>query len=299
MSIYVEICILGSIDDLWRYTQSPELHRLWDLRFTDIEYLPRPDASAPQQFLYETRIGFGVSIRGAGESVGSRCESDGVRTSALKFWSDDPKSLIREGAGYWQYVPTSDGIRFITSYDYRVRFGAPGQAFDALFFRPIMGWATAWSFDRLRIWIEKGVDPRVSRQLALIHAIAVGVLAFVWIYQGAVPKLLTAHPDEIAMMRDAGIAATATPFALQLVGWGEIALGALTLVFHRSRWPYVLTIVLMGIAIVGVVLNSPRHLTAAFNPVALNSLMAALAMIALLARTYVPSARRCLRKKSE
>ena len=47
------------MDDLWRLTQTPELHRRWDLRFTDIEYLPRPDEAEPQRFLYATRIGFG------------------------------------------------------------------------------------------------------------------------------------------------------------------------------------------------------------------------------------------------
>ena len=93
--IYVEIRIRCGMDDLWRLTQTPELHRRWDLRFTDIEYLPRPDEAQPQRFLYATRIGFGLAIRGEGETVGSR-EKDGARTSALKFSSDDPKSLIRE-----------------------------------------------------------------------------------------------------------------------------------------------------------------------------------------------------------
>ena len=45
--IYVEIRIRCGMDDLWRLTQTPELHRRWDLRFTDIEYLPRPDEAEP------------------------------------------------------------------------------------------------------------------------------------------------------------------------------------------------------------------------------------------------------------
>ena len=59
------------------------MHQRWDLRFTDIEYLPRPDKSQPQRFLYETRIGFGLRI--AGESVGARADARAVRTSALRF----------------------------------------------------------------------------------------------------------------------------------------------------------------------------------------------------------------------
>ena len=72
----------------------------------------------------------------------------------LRFWSQDPKSLIREGSGYWKYVPHGDDgrtILFLTLYHYRVRFGALGRFLDRLLFRPLIGWATAWSFDRLRL----------------------------------------------------------------------------------------------------------------------------------------------------
>lgn len=296
MPVYVEARIRGPMEELWRLTQTPDLHVRWDLRFTDIEYLPRPDPSEPQRFLYATRIGFGLRIDGRGESVGSHEGVSGERTSALKFWSDDPKSLIREGSGYWRYIPTENGLRFLTGYDYRVRFGALGRAFDALVFRPMIGWATAWSFDRLRLWIEKGIDPAVSMQRSVIHWLSRGAVAFVWLYHGAVSKLLARHPDEFAMFRDAGIPADMAPLAVLATGWGEVILGALTLIpFHR-RWPLILTIVLMIAALVGVAVTSPRFLTAAFNPVSLNVLMIALAGVGLLASRDLPTARRCLRK---
>ena len=101
--------------------------------------------------------------------------------------------------------PTDDGIRFLTSYDYRVRFGALGRAFDALCFRPLLGWATAWSFDRLRLWAEKGVAPSVSLERGLLHVLARTVVGFVWLYQGAIPKLIFRHADELAMIRRAGV----------------------------------------------------------------------------------------------
>ena len=72
MSIYVEIRVRGSMDALWRHTQQPELHERWDLRFSEIVYRPRPDETAPQQFGYTTRIGFGLRIHGEGQSEGSR-----------------------------------------------------------------------------------------------------------------------------------------------------------------------------------------------------------------------------------
>ena len=132
MGIYVEARIRGTMDELWRLTQTPDLHARWDLRFTHIEYLPRPDDAQPQRFLYATRIGLGLAVEGRGETVGQRDGAGGERASALRFWSDDSRSLIREGAGYWRYVPAADGLRFFTYYDYRVRFGALGRLVDRL-----------------------------------------------------------------------------------------------------------------------------------------------------------------------
>lgn len=126
--IYVEILICAVVDEVWRRTQVPDLHEQWDLRFSKIEYLPRHSESEPQRFLYSTRIGFGLKIAGEGESTGTREDVSGSRTSALSFWSSDPKSLIEEGSGYWQYHPTASGVRFLTWYDYRTRFGSVGQS---------------------------------------------------------------------------------------------------------------------------------------------------------------------------
>jgi hypothetical protein len=285
--------------ELWRLTQTPELHERWDLRFTKIEHLPRPAEEAPQQFHYETRIGFGLAIRGGGETVGSRDANDGSRTSALKFWSDDPKSLIRDGAGYWQYAPTAEGVRFLTSYDYQVRFGVIGRTIDALIFRPLMGWATAWSFDRLRLWIEKDIHPAISLQRALLHRLATLTLAFVWIYQGCVPKLLAQDGDEMAMLVQSGVSLELVPMTLQVVGWGEVLLGLLTLALSRSRWVFGVTITLMLLATLGVSWNSPHYLTAAFNPVSLNALMASMALVGWFTCRDLPSARRCRRAQRE
>lgn len=162
MGIYVEIPIRSSMDELWEKTQNPALHQRWDLRFTQIEYLPR-ESEEPQKFLYRTRISFGLKIDGNGESTGTRDGDGGTRTSSLKFWSADPKSLIKLGSGYWKYVQAGNVICFFTWYDYETRFGIFGKTIDRCLFRPLLGWATAWSFDRLRLWIERGIPPEGSR----------------------------------------------------------------------------------------------------------------------------------------
>jgi uncharacterized membrane protein YphA (DoxX/SURF4 family) len=295
MSIYVEIRIRAPMDALWQHTQQPELHERWDLRFSEIDYLPRANEADPQRFRYATRIGFGLPIVGEGESVGQRNLADGSRSSALKFGSADPRSLIREGSGYWKYIPTDDGIRFLTWYDYEPRFGRAGSIVDRFFFRPLMGWATAWSFDRLRLWLEQGVSPAAALRQTLSRATARLALAFIFAYQGLVPKLLARHADEIAMLRDAGVPSDRVPTTLALVGVAELIFAFALLFYWRRRWPPRITLGLMALATLGVSLRSPAYLAAAFNPISLNLAVAALAVVDLLNLAEVPSAARCLR----
>jgi hypothetical protein len=63
----------------------------------------------------------------------------------------------------------------------------------------MFGWATAWSFDRLRLWLEKGIAPERSRNQAIAHSLAVGGLAGTWLYQGRVPKLWRADEAEVRL----------------------------------------------------------------------------------------------------
>jgi hypothetical protein len=298
MSIYVEIHIHGSMDDLWQKTQEPKLHERWDLRFSQIDYLPRLPGE-PQKFLYSTRIGAGLRISGEGESTGERDDSSGQRTSALKFWSKDPKSLIEMGSGYWQYTPSEDGIRFLTSYDYRTRFGAIGRIVDKLFFRRLIGWATAWSFDRLRLWIERGVPPELSRDRAFIYCLARVTLALIWLYHGVVPKLLYRDPDELRMLADAGVPTSHLWSFVSLFGWLEVGFAVIFIIFWKARWPLWFTIAAMFAAAVAVAINSPAYLTAAFNPVTLNLAVAMLAAIGLLVARDLPSAKNCRRSPPE
>lgn len=295
MKLYVETFIAGSMDELWEKTQTPDLHQRWDLRFTEIRYLPRPDDSLPQQFLYKTRIGFGMAIAGIGETVGTRLNHH-QRTSALKFWSDDPKSLIKAGSGYWKYEQAENGVRFVTGYDYDTRFGGVGRGFDRLIFRPLLGWATAWSFDRLRLWIEKGIDPSTSLRSSLIHALARLSLALIWLYQGLIPKLLFLHEDELAMMAAAGVPIDQTMLAVRVFGLAEIGFALLLLAMWHRRWLLLVNIPLM-LALLGVGLTSPAYLVAAFNPVTLNLAVIILSVIGYLSSADLPSANHCIRKE--
>jgi hypothetical protein len=152
-ALYVETVIRTDLDTLWRHTQDPDLHRRWDLRFADIS----PLAGHYGHFRYASRF-LGVTVAGTGVSAASRTWPDGSRTSVLRFTSADPLSLISAGAGFWRYTPVGDGVRFVTGFDYGTRWGRFGPAADRVF-RPVFGWMTAWSFDRLRLWLETGTPP--------------------------------------------------------------------------------------------------------------------------------------------
>jgi hypothetical protein len=150
--IYVETTIAADLEAVWTATQVPEQHVRWDVRFTRITPTGLTDAGATA-FAYERRVPF-HRISGTGVSIGEKQRADGARTSALRFHTRDPLSPIREGRGYWRYVPQDGGIAFLTGYDY-----TPGWGVLDVVVRPVLGWATAWSFDRLRIWLETGIPP--------------------------------------------------------------------------------------------------------------------------------------------
>jgi hypothetical protein len=107
-------------------------------------------------------------------------------------------------------------------------------------------------------------------------------LAFVWFYHGLVPKILLLHADEQQLMRDGAIPEELIPTLIYGFGALEVGLALFSLVFYRTVWPFYITIVMMIGAFGATVVNSPGYLGAAFNPVSLNVLMIALAVIGLM-----------------
>ncbi|WEO95243.1 SRPBCC family protein [Streptomyces sp. FXJ1.172] len=158
MGLGIETHIRADLDTLWARTQDPEAHRRWDLRFTAIEELPGAEGE-PRRFTCTARVLPFLTVSGTGYAADDTDRPDGTRTSAVRFSSPHPLSLIAEASGYWRYVPDADGVRLLTGFDYRPRWGAFGAVADRVLFRPLTGWATAWSLDRLRLWLERGITP--------------------------------------------------------------------------------------------------------------------------------------------
>jgi hypothetical protein len=189
--IYVEVRIQAPKELVWKLSQDTSLHPKWDLRFSRIVPVAE-NGQGLQHFRYEFSLPF-HTIHGTGTSLGHRDRADGQSTSVLKFDTLDPLSPIGPGSGYWRYIPTAEGLRFITGYNYSPGMGAPGKLLDSWFFRPALGWATALSFDRLRLWAESGLDPKDSRNRWFMDAAvrAAGAVTAGLLLRGAAEKRST------------------------------------------------------------------------------------------------------------
>lgn len=293
--LYIGITIQSDLDTIWHRTQTPDIHERWDLRFSTIEYLPKPNPDAPQRFRYATRIGLGLTVEGWGESIASRT-NESERTSSLRFGSDSRISLIREGSGYWKYTHSGNEIEFETGYDYRTRFGLAGRIFDRLVFRPLMGWATAWSFDRLHLWIERGIDPALSAQRAITHAAARIGLASVFLWHGLVPKLIARHPDELRLIEGSGVPAELATTLLTAAGILEIAFAAALILLWSARWMYLTTAILLVLLLIPALAADRSLVTDPFSPVTLTIALLSLCGVGWVACKDLPSARRCRRR---
>lgn len=294
--LYIETKIKCEFDTLWTNTQEPSIHQQWDLRFTEIKYLPKNDPTDPQKFLYSTKVGFGIKVNGIGESVATKTKDNGESTSVLKFSSDSKISLIKQGSGYWKYVPVPNGIKFFTGYDYETRWGLFGKLIDKFIFRPLMIWATAWSFDCLKNWIEKGLHPKQALNAQISVLLVNLILGIIWIYQGLIPKILYTDTGEIEILRQSGLFNGNEENILTTIGIAEIAFGAALIFIQRKVLQY-LNILGLFLLTVGAIFSDLMIFTLPFNPFSLNISMIALSIIAILNFSNLPKASNCITKQ--
>ena len=146
--IVVEAIIPTDAETLWERTQTPELHTLWDIRFSHIDYLEETNEKNFRLMDYRTKIGFGIEVKG----IGRYLQNNPPKLSTFEFESDDWKSIITKGRGIWQYKPCREGTYFRTVFDYDTRYGFFGEMIDNLLFRPVMQLGTEWGFETLRLW---------------------------------------------------------------------------------------------------------------------------------------------------
>lgn len=294
--LYIETNIACSLETLWSYTQEPHIHQQWDLRFSEIKYIPKNEADDLQRFHYSTDIGFGINVSGVGKSVATKTKTNGESTSVLRFSSDSSISLIRQGSGYWKYKPEASGVRFYTGYDYETRWGVFGQIIDKFIIRPLMVWATAWSFDCLKNWIEKGVHPKQAITSHITVLLSSIILSIVWLYQGIVPKLLFTDTGELEILRQSGLFTGFEETVLMAVGIAEIA-WALILLLFQKKLVHGINIAALTLLGLGALLSDASVYTLPFNPFSLNIAMIGLSLVAIINIKHVPKASNCITKQ--
>ncbi|MEK4521071.1 DoxX-like family protein [Psychrobacillus sp. FSL W7-1457] len=295
--IYVETSISSDMEKVWETSQNPELHEQWDLRFSSITYLPKKE-DEPQLFEYKTNIGFGFSISGWGKSVGTFHAKDNSRTSSLHFGTAQKISPIKEGKGYWKYEQGQDGIKFFTQYDYDVRFGTLGKMMDRLLFRPMMGWATALSFDVFKRWLEKGDTPSNQYVRFFSHWLITILFFFVWVYHGLVPKLILMHPEEVSMTQ--GMLPLTVNEAQNIVstaGAIEIIFGLLWLLYSNKRRLLKIQVVVFPLLTLSTLIGDATVFGDPFNPLTFNLTLFVLSVIGLLVSKDIPTSKSCKRSR--
>ena len=106
-------------------------------------------------------------------------------------------------------------------------------------------------------------------------------LAFSWIYQGAVPKIVCQSRGEIDLLGHLLPVYQWVCEAVFWIGTGEILFGLLLLVAAWS-WLFWLNIVALIGLLLFVLLFEPAMFTLPFNPLTLNMSLIALSVIALI-----------------
>ena len=295
--IYVEIEMDSDMETIWKYTQQPELHEQWDLRFSTITYNEKETEDEPQTFTYTTNVMPGISVSGWGVSKGAHEKKSGIKTSSLHFGTEQLISPIAEGKGYWQYIPHNNGVTFLTQYDYEVRFGILGRLAD-LMFKPIMGWATALSFDVLKRWIETGEPPAIQYRRFFSSTIISLLFFLVWFYQGLVPKVLFGHPQEVQMLiKLSGLSESAAGHVVLGVGVAEILFGFVWLLPRWRKALFLLQILLFPLLTVLALIADGEAAISPFNAVTFNLSLWTLSIVGYFISTHLPTARSCKRKR--
>ena len=107
------------------------------------------------------------------------------------------------------------------------------------------------------------------------------VIAFAWVYQGLLPKIVQISSAELVLVSGFGLSEDATHTLLTIAGIGEIAWGFLFFALYRIRAIVYLNIVALAGLLLGVIFTAPQFLIEAFNPVTTNLPLIALSIVIL------------------
>lgn len=135
--------------------------------------------------------------------------------------------------------------------------------------------------------MKSAVSPQVA--LERIRRLCNFTVGCIWLYQGAVPKLLGPHSDELAMSSAFGVPPEFQVPISYAAGVGEVLLGLCILLVQQRGWPQFISAIATTVLLGFVAIYTPNYLVGAFNPVVMNGASIALSIVALLALRSVSS----------
>ncbi|WYP26934.1 DoxX-like family protein [Alkalihalobacillus sp. FSL W8-0930] len=172
--------------------------------------------------------------------------------------------------------------------------------FDRCCFRPLIGWATALSFDVLKRSIEKHESPKWQFTRFFLSMSMVLLFSFIWLYHGLVPKILLKHPDEVMMIEKAlGISGNSAGFAVSIVGFLEIFLAAMWLFYKNKRHLFFIHMFIFPLLLLSAIIVAPQSLGDPFNPVTFNVALMTLSVVGFYLSKDLPTARTCRRRRKK
>ncbi|PHD67120.1 DoxX-like family protein, partial [Bacillus toyonensis] len=123
------------------------------------------------------------------------------------------------------------------------------------------------------------------------------LFAFVWIYQGIVPKIIFSHPEEVKMLSLLIGSNESSVFILKIIGILEIIFGAIWLLPLPKRKIFIMHIVMLIALTVAAGCTNIASFTEPFNPITLNLLLIGLSIVGYLNSFDLPSAKNCKRTR--
>ncbi|NTV25410.1 MAG: hypothetical protein HGB01_04285 [Chlorobiaceae bacterium] len=105
------------------------------------------------------------------------------------------------------------------------------------------------------------------------------VLAFSWIYQGIVPKIVCKSPGEVNLIEPVAPIYQVACSLITWMGYGEIVFGILLLV--AGKWVFRMNVLVLLLLLGWVAFVEPSMFTLPFNPLTLNLALIGLSLIAL------------------
>ena len=106
-------------------------------------------------------------------------------------------------------------------------------------------------------------------------------LVILWLYQGLIPKILFQSPAEISIWQNMGFELALAKVLVRLSGGCEMLFGLCFLKWNRSILLHRLNIIGLAGLLLLIAFTAPLQLTAAFNPVVMNTAMLMLSVVAI------------------